>query len=194
MSQCKLTQAYRVLYGAVSQEVAPAYALPFLDEGGQHSPYNIDWCLQFVEEKLKRIIDRVVPFYHLAIHGLITYQESWVHGYRRVGTRKGLLRALSFGARPSMEVSYVPGANGDYYEDSIRDVVYGYKIAFEELADVHVEFVADYEELAPEASRIVYANGTELVVNWGDEGVCGLEPQSYRIVRRGDVKGRGGSR
>jgi hypothetical protein len=35
-----------------------------------------------------------------------------VHGCRGIGTRKGLLRALSFGARPFMEVSYVPGANG----------------------------------------------------------------------------------
>ena len=165
----------------MSQEVAPAYALPFLDEGGQHSPYNIGWCLQFVEGNLKRIIDRVVPFYQLAIHGLITYQESWVHGYRHGGVRKGLLRAMAFGARPTMEVSYVPGANGDYYKDSIRDIQEGYRLAFEELADTHAELVADYEELAPEASRIVYANGTSLTVNWGDTPVGDLEPMSYRI-------------
>jgi hypothetical protein len=184
MSQCKLTQAYRVLYGAVSQEIAPAYALPFLDEGGQHSPYGLGWCMQHVDEKLKRIIDRVVPFYHLAIHGLITYQDSWVHGYRDGGVRKGVLRALSFGARPSMEVSYTPGANGDYYEDSIRDIQEGYRIAFEELADTHVEVVEDYEELAPEAARIAYANGTEFIANWGDEPVGELEPVSYRIARK----------
>ena len=183
LSQNKLTQAYRVLYGAVSVEVAPAHALPFLDEGGQHSPYNIGWCLQFVEEKLKRLIDRVVPFYHLAIHGLITYQESWVHAYRELGTRKGLLRAIAYGARPSMEVSYVSGANGDDYEDSIRDIRDGYRIAFEELADTHIEFVEDYEELAPEASRIVYANGTSVTVNWGDEPVGDLAPLSYEIER-----------
>jgi hypothetical protein len=184
LSQCKLTQAYRVLYGAVSQEVAPAYALPFLDEGGQHSPYNIDWCLRFVNDELKRIIDRVVPFYHLAIHGLITYQESWVHGYRGAGTRKGVLRALSFGARPSMEVSYVPGANGDYYEDSIRDVREYYKIAFEDMADTHAEFIEEYEELGPEAARTLYADGTEASVNWGDHAVGDLPPLGCRITRR----------
>ena len=180
LSQMKLIQAQRSLYGAVSQEIAPAFALPFLDEGGQHSPYNIDWCLKFVEENLKRIIDRVVPFYHLAIHGLITYQESWVHAYRGEGTRKAMLRALAFGARPSMEVSWTESGFSDYYEDSIRDVLEGYKLAFEELADTHVEFVEDYEELAPEASRITYANGIIFSVNWGDEAVGDLEPVSYR--------------
>ncbi len=183
MSQNKLTQVYRVLYGAVSVEVAPAHALPFLDEGGQHSPYNIDWCLQFVEENLKRIIDRVVPFYHLAIHGLITYQESWVHAYRGCGVRKGVLRALAFGARPCMEVEWSPGGFGDVYTDSIRDIREGYQLAFEELADTHVELAEEYEELAPEASRIVYANGTSLTVNWGDTAVGDLEPLSYRIER-----------
>jgi hypothetical protein len=183
LSQDKLIQAYRVLYGAVSIEITPAHALPFIDEGGQHSPYNIDWCLSYVEENLKRIIDRVVPFYHLAIHGLITYQDSWVHRYRGCGARKGVLREIAFGARPSMEVSYVPGANGDYYEDSIRDVQEGYRIAFEELADTHVELVDEYEELAPEASRIVYANGTAVTVNWGDTPVGDLQPLSYRIEK-----------
>lgn len=183
LSQCKLTQAYRTLYGAVSQEVAPAYALPFLDEGGQHSPYKIERPLQLVDDNLKRIIDRVVPFYHLAIHGLITFQECWVHAYRPCGVRKGVLREIAYGARPSMEVSYTPGANGDYYKDSIRDVLEGYRIAFEELADTHVEFVVEYEELAPEASRIRYANGTELLVNWGDTPVDDLQPLTYRIDR-----------
>ena len=182
LSQVKLTQAYRTLYGAVSQEITPAFALPFLDEGGQHSPYNIGWCLQSVEENLKRIIDRVVPFYQLAIHGLITYQESWVHGYRHCGTRKSILRAMAFGARPSMEVSYVNGANGDDYKDSIRDVLEGYRIAFEELKGTHAELVEDYEELAPEASRITYANGVTLTVNWGDNAFGDLEPLSYRIA------------
>ncbi len=181
LAQCRTTQCYRVLYGAVSQEMVPAFALPFVDEGGLHSPYNIGWCLARGDENLKRIVDRVVPFYQLAVHGLINYQESWVHGYRKIGARKGILRALSFGARPSMEVSWVGGSNGDPYQDSIRDVAFGYRLAFEELAGTHVEPVADFEELAPEASRIVYADGTSLTVNWGDAPAGGLEALNYRI-------------
>ncbi|MCX5671755.1 MAG: DUF5696 domain-containing protein [Planctomycetota bacterium] len=182
-SQCKLTQAYRTLYGAVSQEMAPAYALPFIDEGGVCSPHHVAWPMPYVDETLTRIIDRVVPFYQLAVHGLILYQQQWIHGHRHAGVRRGMLRDLAFGARPAMEVSYNGGGNGDLYTDSIRDVIEGYRIAYEELADTHVELVEDYEELAPEASRIVYANGTALTVNWGDTPVGDLAPLSYRIER-----------
>jgi hypothetical protein len=83
-----------------------------------------------------------------------------------------------------MEVSYVPGANGDFYLDSIRDIQGGYRLAFEDLADTHVELVADYEELAPEASRIVYANGTALTVNWGDSPVGNLRPITCRVDKQ----------
>ncbi|MFC1462565.1 DUF5696 domain-containing protein [Verrucomicrobiota bacterium] len=191
-AQCKMTQAYRVLYGAVSQEMCPAYSLPFIDEIGRvHSPYCLGWLKTGLAADFKRLIDRVVPFYHVAIHGLATYQENWVHAYRREGTRKGILRSIACGARPSMEVSYVPGANGDFYENSIRDVLEGYKIAFEELADTHTELVEDYEELAPEASRIAYANGVALAVNWGEEPVADLEPLSYRIGDNGSKEREG---
>ncbi len=181
LSQMRIIQAFRTLYGAVSQEVSPAYALPFIDEGGVCSPHHLAWPLQYVEENLKRIIDRVVPFYHLAVHGLILYQQHWIHGHRHAGVRKSMLRDLAHGARPAMEVSYNGGGNGDLYTDSIRDVMGGYKLAYEELADTHVEFVEDYEELAPEASSLVYANGTSLSVNWGDTPVGDLAPVDYRI-------------
>ena len=58
----------------------------------------------------------------------------------------------------------------------------GYRIAFEELKGTHAELVEDYEELAPEASRITYANGVTLSVNWGETAVGDLEPLSYRIA------------
>ena len=183
VSQCKLIQAFRVRYGAVAQELTPAYALPFVDEGGAFSPNKCARLVDRVDESLGAIVDRLVPFYQLAIHGLVTYQDEWVHSYRHIGVRKGLLRAIAFGARPSMEISYVGGANGDQYEQSIEDVIEGYRLAFEQLADTHVELVADYRELGPEAARIVYANGTAVTVNWGDEPVGDLEPWSCRIER-----------
>jgi hypothetical protein len=171
------------LYGAVMQEVSPAYALPFIDEGGICSPRSVAWLENF-DNDLKGIVDRAVPFYQLAVHGLMLYPQSWIHTYRKEGARKGMLRDLAFGARPCMEISYFTGANGDYYLDSIRDIGDGYRIAYEELAETHVEFVDDYEELAPQASRITYANGTSVTVNWGDTPVGGLEPLSYRIENK----------
>lgn len=101
--------------------------------------------------------------------------------YKKCGARKGVLRALAFGARPSMQPEWTGEGFGQVYTDAIRDIRLGYRLAFEELADTHVEFVEDYEELAPEASRILYANGTAFTVNWGDTPVGDLEPLGYRI-------------
>jgi len=183
VSQCKLTQAYRGLYGAVQQELAAAYALPFIDAATHvHSPYNIGWCLQHVEGNLKRLIDRVVPFYHLAVHGLIVYYDGLLYQSGKGCDRKDVLRAIAFGSSPG--VVFWSGSQTDEFDrntDTVRDCYY---LAFHELADIHVEFVADYEELAPEASRIVYANGTAVTVNWGDTPVGDLDPLSCRVERK----------
>jgi hypothetical protein len=181
ISQCKLTQAYRALYGAVATEFGPAYALPFVDEICLHTPWNMAGPWKHVSDDFRRIADRVVPFYPLAIHGLVTYRESHVHAYRREGARKGLLRSIAIGASPCMEVSYVRDGAGDRYTDSIRDIRDGYRLAFEELGHTHVQWVEDYEELGPATSRITYADGTALTVNWGDDASGDLEPLSYRI-------------
>lgn len=186
ISLARMTQWARSVYGAVSTEMAPAYNLPFIDEVATiHSMNNAGYMLPRLPQYFKAVVDSVVPFYHIAVHGLITYQESWVHGYRKSpgGVRAGLLRALAVGARPSMEVSYLGGANGDPYEDSIRDVSEFYALAFDELADVHVETIEAYEELTPTARRITYSNGCRVAVNWGDSPVDGVDAMGYKVTR-----------
>jgi hypothetical protein len=181
ISQCKLTQAYRSLYGAVSQEFTPAYALPFTDEIARvHGPHHAAHMLSCCDKGFRSIVERVIPFYQLAIHGLVTYQEDWVHGYRGEGVAKGVLRALAYGARPCMEVSFRNGANGDCYTDSIRDIRALCQLAFDDLADTHAELVEDHEELSATASRIAYANGTVVTINWGDEPVDDLPALSCK--------------
>lgn len=40
--------------------------------------------------------------------------------------------------------------------------------------------MTDFEELAPAAVRVTYANGQVLTVNWGDTPAAGVPPLSYR--------------
>ena len=186
LSLTKLTQMPRLLYGAVATENGPAYTLPFVDEAQfLATPGAVEWPLQYCPESFKRIMDRVVPFYPLAVHGLITYQEKWIHGFRELpgGARQGWLRALAWGCRPCMEVSYTPGANGDAYQDSIRDVMAAYRAAFEELPDIHAETIESYEELSETAARVTFSNGVALAVNWGLKPDRGLEPLSYQVSK-----------
>ncbi len=188
LSLARMAQIARVKYGAVSTEMAPAYNLPYIDEAGTiHSVNNAEFCfhrLQGTNDSFLAIIDRVVPFYQIAVHGLITYQESWVHKYRKNpgGTKIGLLKALACGARPCMEVSFENGANGDYYLDSIRDVEDAYRTAFEELGDIHIETIEKYEELSDDVRRITYSNGQILTVNWGTQEFEGVPAAGYTVA------------
>ncbi len=190
LALARMAQIARVKYGAVSTEMAPAYNLSYIDEAGTiHSVNNSEFCfnrLKNANAEFLNIIERIVPFYQIAVHGLITYQESWVHKYRKdpEGIKVGLLKALACGARPSMEISFCNGANGDYYLDSINDIKDAYETSFNELKDLHVETIEKYEEPSDEVRRITYSNGKILTVNWGDEEFDEVLAKSYSVTKK----------
>jgi hypothetical protein len=177
VSLAKMLTLPRSLYGAACSEIASAFSLPFVDEvTSLHFCGKGDWLLKNQPPEFLAVIDRIVPFAHIALHGLITYQNTTVAGYRK-NLRKGQLRELALGAKPCMEVTW---SAHDPYHESLRDIPWAYDTAFVKHAGLFVERMTDYEELAPEAARITYANGLTLTVNWGDEPVAGVAPLSYR--------------
>jgi hypothetical protein len=189
----RITQLPREMYGAVSCELGSAYMLPFIDEAATiHSIAAAEHYLPKIGGAFQQMVDRVVPFYQIAIHGLIFYQNKWVHAYRKSegGTLKGLLSELAFGARPSMEVAYEGFQNGDCYLDSIKDVKAAYKFAFETMKEVHVELMEYFEELGPQAYHLKYANGVEIMVNMADEPQKGIEANTCILKIDGQEKAR----
>lgn len=181
-----LTQVPRALYGAISCEFAPVHHLPYLDEVasvptevGAYSHMNS------ASDGLRDLIDEIVPFWPIAIHGLLRYGMGHVHCYRDRpgGAKKWLLYELAHGATPCMEVEYRPGGFGDVYTDSIADVRDAYRTAFEELPDIYVEMIEEFVSLAPEANRVTYSGGCTVSVNWGETPVGDLPPLSYRVER-----------
>jgi hypothetical protein len=187
LSLARLTSLPREMYGAVAIEAPAAYSLPFIDEVSRiHSTAAIVTPIKRCPESFQKIVKRGIPFYQIAVHGLITYQADWVHAYRghRGGVKSALLAELAFGARPSMEVSYVkdPESNGDYYLDSINDLKEAYEISFEKLRGVHVETIEEFEELGPEAYRLTYSNGVSYAVNFGEKETCGIAPMSVEFT------------
>lgn len=184
LSLSRMTQIPRTIYGAVSVEMGPAYILPFIDEAANIAvPVHCSWAFNRCPEAFQNLVDDIVPFYAVAVHGLVTYQAGWIHSHRDGGTWKGALAALAMGARPCMEVSYTSGANGDHYEDSIRDIQRPYQLAFEELEGIHAEVMENYEKLGPEANCITYGDGTTVAINWSKEPCAGLDPLSCEIDR-----------
>lgn len=186
MSLCRILQYPRELYGAVSSELAPAYNLPFIDEAARIHGTDASF-VKHLPENCRKIISRPVPFYHIAIHGLVLYQANWVHGYRKNGGAwKGLLEELSTGARPSMEVSFHGLANGDAYLDSLQDISEAYRVS-QLLQDTYVGLITDYREFGPEACRITYDSGHIVEVNLGDGAVENMKPHSAVISFQGKI-------
>ncbi|MFA6293241.1 MAG: DUF5696 domain-containing protein, partial [Victivallales bacterium] len=184
MSLCRILQYPREMYGAVSIELVPAYTLPFIDEAARIHGNSASF-LAMLPENCRKIISRTVPFYHIAVHGLLLYQDNWVHGYRnRGGVWKGMLDELATGARPSMEVSFRGLANGDNYLDSLRDIAEAYRIS-RLLQETYVSLMSEYLELGSEACRITYDSGHIVEVNCGKTMVGKLPPQSVTISFKG---------
>jgi hypothetical protein len=182
VSLASLLTLPRSLYGAVCSEIASTFSLPFVDEvTGLHLPGKHDWLVKCQSPAFQAVIDRIVPFNHIAVHGLITYQIAWVKELRQGGLRKGQLRELALGAKPCMEICW-SGRHADLYADSIRDIKWAHDVAFSRHAELFTEVMTDYEELAPEAARITYANGSVVTVNWGATPVAGLAPESFRVT------------
>jgi hypothetical protein len=184
MSLCRILQYPREMYGAVSIELVPAYTLPFIDEAARIHGNSASF-LAMLPENCKKIITRTVPFYHIAVHGLVLYQAAWVHGYRKNGgVWKGLLEELGTGARPSMEVSFRGLANGDAYQDSLKDIAEAYCVS-QLLKDTYVSLITDYCEFSPEASRITYDSGHIVEVNCGKTPSGNMPPHSANISFQG---------
>ena len=181
-----LTQIPREQYGAVSVEVASSYCLPFIDEVAKiHSAAGgYTDILKSCTDELLSLDPQGIPFYQIALHGLILYQNNWIHKYRNLfgGIERGRLVELAFGARPSMEISYVKSPNGDYYMDSIDDIMPAYKLAFDEIADCHAELIKSFVELTNDVYCLIYENGTEITVNMSDSEYQNIPVGSSKII------------
>ena len=75
--------------------------------------------------------------------------------------------------------------NGDYYEDSIRDIAETYRLNFDLVPEIHEAFIEKYVLLGEKAVRLTYDNGVEITVNYGFEPCQEAEPLSLKITRKG---------
>ena len=173
-----ITTVPRMLYGAVSAEGAAAYILPFIDEVSRlHTPLTAPEMLKKCPPALRSLNPRPVPFYHIALHGLLLYQDHWVHGYRNL--KRGQLYELVLGARPSMEISYrTDGGNGGDYRKCIEMLKESCRWCCHELK-VQCELVTSFSEPEDGFYEIVYANGTGIRVNLTDHEVNGVPSESW---------------
>jgi len=169
MSLARILQHPRELFGAVSCEVGPVYTLPFVDEIAHlHGQGTFEQFKGRLNPDYAAAVERVVPFYNIAVHGIVLYQGSWIHCLRGKpdGVKRGMLAQLALGARPSMEVSFRALGNGDEYKGSIRDVKEPYEIAFGLMKGVHCELLDSFQDLGGNGEwKASYQDGTTVEVS-----------------------------
>lgn len=144
--------------------------------------------------------DRAVPFYQIAIHGLVPYTAD--PSNLADDPRLHLLKLLEYGALPSYELTYERSTLlketlahrllSSQYEDWQEEVIADYEVLMALLTDVHDQFIVNHEMLAPHVFRTTYENNTQIIVNYDRESrqAAGhmIEPYSYVIIAGGEER------
>ncbi len=174
-----ITAIPRMMFGAVSVEVASAYLLPYLDEVSRlHTPLSTPQMIANCTKNLQDLQPYPVPFYHIALHGMLCYQDHWVGDYK--DPELGLLMEIALGARPSMEVSFHTDHGwGSDYKKCIALLKDAYRTCF---CDLHVqaEEITVFREPVRGFYEVEYANGVRLQVNTTSSDHAGVPARSWR--------------
>ncbi|UVI29526.1 DUF5696 domain-containing protein [Paenibacillus spongiae] len=128
------------------------------------------------EYSFSPIIDEIVPFYPMALHGLADYVSV---PYNQMDEPKQeMLKAIEYGANVSFAVTaektelLKDAKINDLYSSAFplwkEDILKLYKKVNEALGGVSGSFITGHGQLAPDVYRTSYENGTEIVCNYSD--------------------------
>ena len=141
------------------------------------------------------IIDYIVPFYQIALHGYVDYSGYPVN--TSGNTDESILNAAAYGAGLSFSLMkespftlqktlYTEYYASDYdvWKDKIFDI---YNRFNSELGHTYGQTIEGFERLSADVSKTVYADGTEVYVNYGyydfDASGITIPARDYKVVR-----------
>lgn len=161
------------------------YALPYADH-----IVNVP-----MEGSRFNIVDEVVPFYQMVLHGYIDYAGSPINLHDEQDTRYHLLRAAEYGAAPhflwshesSSMLKFTPY---DYmfstrYTDWLDEAAELYARLNEALAMVRTKPMEEHIRHQDGVVEVRYAGGTSIFVNYNDHPVTAggvtIEAKSFTV-------------
>ena len=189
LGQLRVLGWARARFGVSATETPQAYTLKYIDYGACGGSGSRFWFASMMNEGNKTLGDtwrlrpRPLPFFDVAVHGLIALQCSWIHGYRDATV--GDAGLYVDGGVPAVEVCMHPGAIGDYYKDSLKTVAEPYRVYYELLPELACGSAVGFEEYAPDAVHWTFDNGIEVFANASKGEVRGMRPGAVRILRSG---------
>jgi hypothetical protein len=153
----------RQQFGAVTMEGGNVYALPYTDR------------LDFVslDSTHYDIFDDAIPFYQIAVHGLVQYTSS---PYNLISDGKRMwLRQVEFGAIPNFVVSEASSAQlmrtnassvfSSQYSYWRDEIIRQYQ-QMEMLSPLSNQFIIGHERLDDKIFQTVYEDGSRVIVNY----------------------------
>ena len=141
------------------------------------------------------IIDRRIPFYQIALHGMKDYTGESINLAGDYQT--ALLECAEYGAglnftfmhedtpvlRDSMYSCY-RAASYDRWKDILLPVILRYQT---EMAGLNRQTIVDHDQLTEEISVTTYADGTKVYVNYGNreykKGGIEIPARDYMVER-----------
>ncbi|MFE5320391.1 DUF5696 domain-containing protein [Paenibacillus sp. NPDC056579] len=173
--------------GNVSVERANAYTLK-----------NISHIHRFNDDfSYDLFIDEAIPFYQIAIHGLVTYSSNWANLRNQYKTE--MLRSIEYGASPSFIFTNAPseemkGAYSVYYysmnvHDWESTAVEEYQRYNKALGDVQNKFITGHRTIAPNVKEVTYEGGKKVIINYNttaySDGKISVPAQDIAVVAGG---------
>ncbi len=186
-SWMQIAQLSRKQLGAVALDGNNIYAVPYAD--------RLDFVS--IDSTHFDVFDEAVPFYHIAVHGLVQYTYN---AYNLVSDGKRIfLQQVEVGAMPMFVVTSASSAQlmrtnlssiySSQYSFWRDEIIRQYK-AVEQLAPLADQFITGHARLAPDVYQTTYQDGSRVIVNYGSEPYqAGAErpvPAQDFIVVRGD--------
>ncbi len=121
--------------------------------------------------------DETVPFYQIVLHGLVPYTAK--PSNLRDDSRKEFLRAVEYGALPSYELTYESTGKllrtiedrlfSSNYSSWLPSIVEEYRQFTDIYKQIGNQTIANHERISQMVYRTSYANGTQIIVNYGEE-------------------------
>jgi hypothetical protein len=141
--------------------------------------------------------DETVPFYQIALHGLIPYYAEASNN--QDDPRVHLLRMLEYGALPSYILTHQPPSDlkrtpydellGSEYTVWEKPAAAEYAKVVEVLAPLAGKTIEDHRSLMPNVYETAYSDGTRIIVNYNRSSVTvdgqTIEPYGYGVRKGG---------
>ncbi|WP_409346111.1 DUF5696 domain-containing protein [Paenibacillus sp. MBLB4367] len=178
----------RETIGEIISYGAPSYTIGYAEHYHQFP----------VENNYDFIVDEQVPFYPIALHGLVTYSAA--AGNERGNPDVEFLRAIEYGALPYFFITagdsrILKRTNfSNLYSSQfevLKDKIIGEYRAFETaLSGVWRSYIGNHRKVADGVYETSYENGRIVWVNYNDAAFEGeghrVEGMSFQVIKEGE--------